>query len=135
MRLTLPWLFVGDKAVRHKKIESSWTEGAGFRADVLEEVFLTEVSENIYWGQGAGHVTPKAAVQWWMGSAGHRANLLRPGLTHLGMVYARVPTVNGTSVKISELPRDDEALTQPIFDESTWESRGPGLSQNYCSRC
>jgi uncharacterized protein YkwD len=43
------------------------------------------MSENIYWGQGAGHDSPDAAIQWWMGSAGHRANILDPRLKNIGV--------------------------------------------------
>jgi uncharacterized protein YkwD len=46
---------------------------------------MSWVSENIYWGQGAGHDSPEAAVQWWMGSAGHRANILDARLKHIGV--------------------------------------------------
>ena len=37
-------------------------------------------------GNGAaGHRTPQALVTGWMNSPGHRANILRPGLTHVGV--------------------------------------------------
>lgn len=38
--------------------------------------------ENLLQGYG---VTPKSAVQRWMNSAGHRANILRPNFTHMGV--------------------------------------------------
>jgi uncharacterized protein YkwD len=37
-------------------------------------------AENVAYGQGS----PAAAVSAWMGSAGHRGNILNPGLTELG---------------------------------------------------
>jgi uncharacterized protein YkwD len=42
-------------------------------------------SENIYWGQGAGFDSPEAAVRWWMGSPGHKANLLDSRVQHIGV--------------------------------------------------
>ena len=39
--------------------------------------------ENLYWGAGADG-TPAAAVEGWMGSPGHRANILRPAFRRVG---------------------------------------------------
>ncbi|KKM10646.1 hypothetical protein SY88_13460 [Clostridiales bacterium PH28_bin88] len=36
----------------------------------------------------AGQQTPEAVVQAWMGSSGHRANILNPNYTHIGVGYA-----------------------------------------------
>jgi hypothetical protein len=33
--------------------------------------------ENTYTGAGAGNITPRAAVDWWLSSTGHRANILK----------------------------------------------------------
>ena len=45
--------------------------------------------ENAYWGYsygtGAAAPTPRAAVSWWMNSPGHRANILSPNYTDIGM--------------------------------------------------
>jgi uncharacterized protein YkwD len=41
-------------------------------------------AENVAYGQGS----PAAAVTAWMGSAGHRANILNSGLTELGTAVA-----------------------------------------------
>jgi uncharacterized protein YkwD len=35
-------------------------------------------AENTYVGWGSGNVTPRAAFNWWMGSEGHRNNMLSP---------------------------------------------------------
>jgi uncharacterized protein YkwD len=47
------------------------------------------VAENAFWayqtGDAASAPTPRDAVTWWMGSPGHRANILDPGLTELGV--------------------------------------------------
>jgi uncharacterized protein YkwD len=42
-------------------------------------------AENVACGQGS----PALALTSWMGSAGHRANILNPGLTELGTAIAR----------------------------------------------
>ena len=56
--------------------------------------------ENVYWGysSGAGAVapTPGAAVSWWMNSPGHRANILNPNYTELG-----VGVVLGTAAPVN----------------------------------
>jgi uncharacterized protein YkwD len=41
-------------------------------------------AENVAYGQGS----PAAAIGSWMGSAGHRANILNPGLRELGTALA-----------------------------------------------
>ena len=46
------------------------------------------VGENV----GYGNVTPEQMVAMWMASAGHRANLLRPEYTHLGVGAAATAT-------------------------------------------
>lgn len=42
------------------------------------------LAENI----AAGQRTPEQVVQGWMNSSGHRANILNPDLTHMGLGYA-----------------------------------------------
>ena len=42
-------------------------------------------AENVAYGQGS----PASAIAAWMGSSGHRANILNPGLTELGAGLAR----------------------------------------------
>ena len=46
------------------------------------------VKENTYTGWGAAKVTPRAAVKWWMGSAGHRATILDRALKDTGVAVA-----------------------------------------------
>jgi uncharacterized protein YkwD len=41
-------------------------------------------AENVAYGQGS----PTAAISAWMGSSGHRANILNPGLTEIGTAVA-----------------------------------------------
>ena len=40
--------------------------------------------ENLAWGTGP-YATARQVVRSWMGSPGHRANLLRPGWTRIGL--------------------------------------------------
>jgi uncharacterized protein YkwD len=42
-------------------------------------------AENVAYGQGS----PASALNAWMGSSGHRANILNPGLTEIGAALAR----------------------------------------------
>ena len=46
------------------------------------------LGENIGWGSGL-LATPRAAVQAWMASPGHRRNLLSPGFAEIGIGIAR----------------------------------------------
>ena len=45
---------------------------------------LQAYAENVAYGQGS----PTAAISAWMGSSGHRANILNPGLTQIGTAVA-----------------------------------------------
>jgi uncharacterized protein YkwD len=36
-----------------------------------------------------GYSTPKAVVDGWMNSSGHRANILNPSFTHIGVGYVK----------------------------------------------
>lgn len=65
-------------------------------SDVLEQA--TEhgydpilLGENIAWGQR----TPKEVVEGWIGSPGHRANLLREDFTQIGIGYYRLKDDEG----------------------------------------
>jgi uncharacterized protein YkwD len=49
--------------------------------------------ENLAWGKGR-RATPRVIVRSWMASPGHRANLLRPGWTRIG-IGARTGTFLG----------------------------------------
>jgi uncharacterized protein YkwD len=58
-------------------------------------------AENVAFGQG----TPASAVTSWMGSAGHRANILNPGLTELGTALARASDGRPYYVQVFGNPR------------------------------
>jgi uncharacterized protein YkwD len=45
------------------------------------------IGENLAWGQGELS-TPRALVNGWMNSPGHRANVLHPGYAELGLGFA-----------------------------------------------
>jgi len=45
------------------------------------------LGEVVFWGTGSSG-SPEAAVSWWMNSPGHRANILKPGFTHIGIGFA-----------------------------------------------
>lgn len=48
---------------------------------ILSTCGARSVGENVAYG----NVTPEQLVKMWMDSAGHRANILNPGFTHLGV--------------------------------------------------
>ena len=49
------------------------------------------------WGENvaAGQTTPEAVVEAWMNSTGHRANILNPDFTHLGVGLTRQAAAPG----------------------------------------
>lgn len=58
------------------------------------------VAENIAWGAGA-NATPAAVVQGWMQSPGHRAAILDPRFSQLGLGVAVGLPVGGTGVTVT----------------------------------
>jgi uncharacterized protein YkwD len=58
-------------------------------------------AENVAYGQGS----PASALTSWMGSAGHRANILNPGLTELGTAIARASDGRPYYVQVFGNPR------------------------------
>ena len=66
-------------------------DGSSFSTALTEAgVSYIRSGENIAYGQ----TTPQQVVQAWMDSAGHRANILDAGFTHIGVGYA---VVDGTA--------------------------------------
>jgi uncharacterized protein YkwD len=45
--------------------------------------------ENFHYGSGKGSSTPEGAIKGWMGSPGHRANILRKTVREIGIGIAR----------------------------------------------
>lgn len=68
-------------------------QGAGFRASAW--------GENIFMGP----VSAKEAVDGWMKSPGHRANILGKDFTHMGLGYARNPKGRTYWVQVFGRPR------------------------------
>lgn len=44
--------------------------------------------ENVAWGSGGDQGTPRSIVQAWMGSHGHRANILHPDFDEVGVGFS-----------------------------------------------
>jgi uncharacterized protein YkwD len=45
--------------------------------------------ENIYYTSDQGAAASRGAVKWWLGSSGHRANILHKGFQEIGIGLAR----------------------------------------------
>lgn len=72
--------------VRAKEIEKSFShtrpDGSSFSTALKEQgVSYRRSGENIAWGQK----TPKQVMEGWMNSPGHRANILNPNFTAIGI--------------------------------------------------
>ncbi len=50
------------------------------------------------WGENiaAGYSSPESVMQGWMNSSGHRANILNPNFTHLGVGYSYLASDSGS---------------------------------------
>lgn len=60
----------------------------------------TYTGENIYNGYGSdAYTSPTAAVNWWMNSPGHRANILDPRYTEIGVGLA-ITTATGMHIYV-----------------------------------
>jgi len=72
--------------MRDKNYFSHTSPTYGPFAEMLRKFGITyrTAGENI----AAGYRTPEAVVAAWMGSSGHRANILNPNFTHIGVGYA-----------------------------------------------
>ncbi|MCY7364475.1 MAG: CAP domain-containing protein, partial [Frankiaceae bacterium] len=55
---------------------------------ILSACGASRVGENVAYG----NVTPEQLVTMWMGSTGHRANILNAGYTHVGVGAVRTAT-------------------------------------------
>ncbi|MCO5167771.1 MAG: CAP domain-containing protein [Planctomycetes bacterium] len=96
----LPWLLADGAATQAAKAHVEDMRGRGYfahntpegwspldRLQLLGASGFTRVGENIAMGQP----TPQAVVTAWMNSPGHRANILDPAYTHLGVGVVRSP--------------------------------------------
>lgn len=64
---------------------TSPTYGTPFQMMKSFGISYKSAGENI----AKGHKTPKAVVDGWMNSQGHRANILNPNFTHIGVGYVK----------------------------------------------
>lgn len=62
---------------------TSPTYGSPFQMMKSFGINYRSAAENI----AKGYATPKAVVDGWMNSSGHRANILNPSFTHIGVGY------------------------------------------------
>ena len=94
--------FSNDMLVR-RFFDHTTPDGVDFAARITDQyphrVFL--VGENIWYASGYSPANPQRLAQEimadWMGSPGHRENLLSPRFTHLGVgVSARQHTIKAT---------------------------------------
>ncbi len=82
--------------VRSKEIEKSFSHtrpnGSSFSTALKEQgVGFMGAGENIAWGQKS----PEEVMNGWMNSEGHRANILNPKFTKIGVGYYK--NSNGTN--------------------------------------
>jgi len=63
---------------------------------IATECAASMVGENV----GYGNITPEQLVALWMGSPGHRQNILRPEYTHLGVGAATTGTGRWFGVQV-----------------------------------
>lgn len=76
-----------DMALR-RFFEHETPEGVGSHTRMnLAGYLLPWTGENLYWGTNAAS-TPVGALDGWMKSPGHRANILRPQFTEVGVGIA-----------------------------------------------
>ena len=82
--------------VRARETEKSFSHtrpnGSSFSTALTEQgVSYRSAGENIAWGQK----TPEQVMQGWMNSSGHRANIMNPRFTSIGVGYYR--SASGTN--------------------------------------
>lgn len=66
------------------------------RAGYLREAVSWRAGENLAWGSG-GRSTPRSVTRAWMGSGGHRANILSSRFRDIGIGVARGAPLAGVS--------------------------------------
>jgi uncharacterized protein YkwD len=72
----------------------------------------TWVGENLYWGEEA-EATPVRAVEGWMHSPGHRANILRPEFAEVGVGVAYDAPIPASEHRSAVYTTDFGGLAQP----------------------
>ena len=72
------------------------SDGAGLEGRLARAGYpYRRVAENV----AAGTETPEATVAGWMDSAGHRRNILSPGLREAGIGYGAAPVVDAAGYR------------------------------------
>jgi uncharacterized YkwD family protein/spore coat assembly protein SafA len=76
-----------SEEMRDKNYFSHTSPSYGSPFDMMKafDIDYRTAGENI----AAGQQTPKAVMNGWMNSAGHRKNILSPDFTHIGVGYAK----------------------------------------------
>ena len=86
---------------RRRYFDHDSLDGSSFlerirRAGYLRGAGSWRVGENIAWGSG-WRSTPRSVTRAWMGSQGHRANILSPRFRDIGIGVARGAALAGVS--------------------------------------
>ena len=85
-----------DMALR-KYFEHDTPEGVDSHTRINVAGYLQRwTGENLYWGTGPKS-TPVGAIEGWMKSPGHRANILRPQYTEVGVGIAHAAPKRGVT--------------------------------------
>ena len=93
--LTLDTKVSAAAQVRAREIVTSFShtrpDGTSFATALKEQnISYRRAGENIAWGQKS----PEAVMDAWMNSSGHRANIMNPNFTTIGIGYYQVNGVN-----------------------------------------
>jgi uncharacterized protein YkwD len=71
--------------VEHRFISHTGSDGTDLKYRINQAGYqgYRLIGENL----ASGQMTPKQVVEGWMNSPGHRANILRPEFTEIGIAY------------------------------------------------
>lgn len=73
------------------------TDGSSWPDRVAAQGYAARLAlENVYAGDPSFGGTPEEAVGWWLDSAVHRANILNPEVTEIGVGYVASPQATYT---------------------------------------
>lgn len=77
------------RAQSRSMLRGNYFSHGDFRSRMVAfNVRAARAGENLAWGSGS-YGTPAGIIAGWLASPGHRANLLRPGWTRIGIGLAR----------------------------------------------
>jgi uncharacterized protein YkwD len=70
-------------------VSHTGSDGSGVRDRVERQGYdWSWIGENIYCTSDTSSGAPQRVFDWWMNSAPHRANLMSPNYTQIGLGYA-----------------------------------------------